>query len=106
MRRWPSWWAVGLVAVLGAAVLLDRGAALYLGPLLFVLVPLAVGYFPGERTLARVRRPRRRCVVRGVVCGMRPPAAPPRLLARGGGLLGCSLAVRPPPVGLAAPSFA
>jgi hypothetical protein len=70
-------------------------ALLCLSPVLLLLVPLLAGRYPGERALLSLRhpeRPRLRPSLRAV--------ARPRfvaILARGGRLIGCSLAVRPPP---------
>jgi hypothetical protein len=100
--------ALGLVCVALATVagLVDGGASatgvLYLVPLLVLLVPLAAGRFPGERTLLRIGRGRR--ARRGAprpVDDARARRAPSRLLPRGGGLIATALAVRPPPAGSA-----
>jgi hypothetical protein len=68
-------------------------------PLVALLASLALGRYPGEATLARVRRGptpgwrRTRAAARG------RPTAPTRCpLPRGGTLLGSALAVRAPPV--------
>jgi hypothetical protein len=69
----------------------------YLLPALLLLLALVLRRYPGERRLlqaivaraSRRRRPRRASI---------PGRARPRvLLPRGGRLLACSLAVRPPP---------
>jgi hypothetical protein len=83
-----------LLAATVPAVLIDAGP--YLLPAVLLVGVLAARRYPGERTLLSLispaRRRRARCVAQ----------APPRrashaLLPRGGRLLGCALAVRPPP---------
>jgi len=91
--------ALGLLAALAIGLVLAGSGTtlLFLGPWLLVLAPLLAGRYVGERSLVRLARtPRRR--------PRRPPAARPvarrpsvRVLPRGGCLIGCSLAVRPPP---------
>ncbi|MEY2533005.1 MAG: hypothetical protein QOF29_915 [bacterium] len=87
-------------ATVAAAVAVHPALApglLHLAPAIGLLLLLALGRYVGERQIARfagrrVRRP-----------GHTPAAAPAllraraRVLARGGALLGASLAVRPPP---------
>jgi len=73
-------------------------ALAYLAPALMILAVLAFRRYPGERVLAaalerrRDRRGRARAP-RGAVRKRTPRA----LVARGGRLIGCALAVRPPP---------
>jgi hypothetical protein len=104
---------VGLacVALVAAAGLLDGGASatgvMYLVPLLALLVPLAAGRFPGERTLLRIGHGRRvRRSAPRPVGEVRVHRAPSRLLPRGGRLIASALAVRPPPANTAAPRLA
>jgi hypothetical protein len=75
----------------------------YLLPLVLLVAPLLAGRYPGEASLERLRgrRPRparRRAPVQSPVSG----PAQTRLLPRGGLLVACALAVRPPPGLLAA----
>lgn len=87
-----------LALATGALVALDQ-SALCLAPALALAAPLLLRRYPGERIVtvlargrtgrrwtlpARALRPRRRCVAAA-------------LTPRGGLLLACSLAVRPPP---------
>jgi hypothetical protein len=89
---------IGLL-ILGLLAVGPTTPVLFVAPWLLVLAPLLAGRYVGERSLRRLARavgPRR--------LHRRPAAAPirrrpaARALARGGGLIGCSLAVRPPPV--------
>jgi hypothetical protein len=85
-------------AALGAALLVDGGAASALPALLLPVLLLGLRRYPGERALtilagaARTGRPRPRS-------SARPARVAPKLLPRGGMLLARSLAVRPPPIG-------
>ncbi|MEA2284049.1 MAG: hypothetical protein QOJ21_92 [Solirubrobacteraceae bacterium] len=71
---------------------LDTGL-LFLAPAFVLLLPLLAGRYPGERVLApllaRVRR--------AIAPVLRLPRRRPRLVPRGGLLVGCSLAGRAPP---------
>lgn len=76
------------------------GALAWAGPLLVLGLLLARRRYVGEDVLARLRDargPRRRRRRPATVPS--PPGAP-RLLARGGRLLGAAIAVRPPPSAL------
>lgn len=85
--------------LLDASLGLSLGVA-HLAPFLLMLVPLLSGRYVGERRLARLvgvlSQPR---------CHPRSSSLPPRArvvwMPRGSGLLGRSLAVRPPPAALA-----
>jgi len=74
---------------------------LYLLPLVALAIPLLVRRYPGERALVGLRNlGRRPRWSRRVAC------VPPRSrmlmrVVRGGRLIACSLAVRPPPVPIA-----
>lgn len=72
---------------------------MYLAPALVLLFPLLAGRYVGEDRLLdltrRVPTPQRRPVVE-----RRPRTQFAPLLARGGRLIACSLAVRPPPLAL------
>jgi hypothetical protein len=92
--------ALGALGALAAGLLLVGSTTplLFLAPWLVVLAPLLAGRYLGERSLhrlagrlARHRAPRRR-VATPIAHGLTAP-----LLPRGGRLLACSLAVRPPP---------
>lgn len=95
-----------LVVLAGAASawLLLHGAlgtgegALYLAPLLLLLLPLLRGRYPGETSLLRLaeRRGSRERVSAALGC-IHALRAAPCLSVRGGRLLGAALAVRPPP---------
>jgi hypothetical protein len=71
-------------------------AVLYLLPALLLVIPLLVRRYPGERVLIGLRRVER-------TRWPRPRASVPThrrvvlVAVRGGRLIGCSLAVRPPP---------
>ena len=71
-------------------------ALLYLAPAILLVIPLLVRRYPGERVLIALRRVER-------VRWPRPRASVPThrrvvlVAVRGGRLIGCSLAVRPPP---------
>ena len=95
----------GLRVALGVAVMaalwlaglhlggLDTGL-LFLAPAFLLLLPLLAGRYPGERAL----RPRRGAPARRpLVLRLTLPRPPARLVARGGLLVGCSLAGRAPP---------
>jgi hypothetical protein len=93
--------ALGALGVLAAGLLLVGSTTplLFLAPWLVVLAPLLAGRYLGERSLhrlagrlARPQTPRRR-----VATAIRHGRTA-QLLPRGGRLLACSLAVRPPPV--------
>jgi len=71
-------------------------AALYLLPAVLLVIPLLVRRYPGERVLIGLRRVER-------TRWPRPRSSVPThrrvalVAVRGGRLIGCSLAVRPPP---------
>jgi hypothetical protein len=71
-------------------------AVLYLLPAVLLVIPLLVRRYPGERVLIGLRRVER-------TRWPRPHASVPThrrvvlVAVRGGRLIGCSLAVRPPP---------
>jgi hypothetical protein len=72
-------------------------AILYLLPAVVLAIPLLVRRYPGERALVGLHRAQSRRWARA-----RSSTAPARrrvllILVRGGRLIGCSLAVRPPP---------
>jgi hypothetical protein len=72
---------------------------LLFGPLLLVVLPLVCGRYPGEERIARLvraRRSRRRPRAAARTPRRSRPALRP--VPRGGRLIACSLAVRPPPV--------
>jgi hypothetical protein len=89
------------VLLLGALALVGLDpAALSVLPALALCLLLALRRYPGERVLlglARVARARRRRSEARQLAPRGPIARP-----RGGLLLACSLAVRPPPAALAA----
>jgi hypothetical protein len=95
--------ALASLALLGCAAggvlpgLLD--AVPYLLPVLLMLTALALRRYPGEAVLVALIQRGSRCSRRRRAS--RRPAGHPRgphaLVPRGGALLGCSLAVRPPP---------
>jgi hypothetical protein len=103
MRRLVARRLLVLTLIVGVVlVLLAVGPTtpvLFMAPWLLVLAPLLAGRYVGERSLHRLardagdRRPRRRL---GAAVARRRPTS--RVLPRGGRLIGCSLAVRPPPV--------
>jgi len=92
-----------LVVLLGGSILLTLAVAsasaamlLYLLPALALAASLILRRYPGERRLLALiagrSKPRRRPEAR-TTAGARPRA----LVPRGGLLIACSLAVRPPP---------
>lgn len=87
--------AAGVLAIVAGLWLLAPAFLLAAAPALGLAVALAVGWFPGEHAIARLRgrRPRRRRAPRSTVAVV--AAAPGRRASR---LLICfSLANRPPP---------
>jgi hypothetical protein len=70
---------------------------LSLVPVLLLVAALALGRYPGEGALDRVRATRRR---RRRPADVASPARPPLLLIRGGLLVAASLAGRAPPLGV------
>jgi hypothetical protein len=71
---------------------LDTGL-LFLAPAFVLLLPLLAGRYPGERVLAPLLARVRRAVTPAPLV----PRRRPRLVPRGGLLVGCSLAGRAPP---------
>jgi len=71
---------------------LDTGL-LFLAPAFLLLLPLLAGRYVGERALAPLCAPGRR----PAALAIRLPRPTPRLVPRGGLLVGCSLAGRAPP---------
>jgi hypothetical protein len=70
----------------------------YLAPALAILTVLAFRRYPGERVLlARLERNRDRGGRARAPRGKARRRSPRALLPRGGRLIGCALAVRPPP---------
>jgi hypothetical protein len=88
-----------LVAVAGGLVLTGSTTPLlFLAPWLLVLAPLLAGRYVGERSLLRMARAvRRRPPARRAASRPAPRRPTVRGLPRGGRLIACSLAVRPPP---------
>jgi hypothetical protein len=79
--------------------LLGFGAEIvYLGPTLLILLPLLAGRYPGEDTFARAIALRSRHRARRTGPGPGPRPGRPRLLPRGGRLVGAALAGRGPPL--------
>jgi hypothetical protein len=70
---------------------------LSLVPVLLLVAALALGRYPGEGALDRVRATRRR---RRRPADAASPTPPPLLLVRGGLLVAASLAGRAPPLGV------
>jgi hypothetical protein len=93
--------AFAAAVVLSVRIGVDADALLCLAPALVLMAALLARRYPGERllmSLAAERRPRRtRAAASSRRLGVRGFARVPR----GGLLLGCALAVRPPPVSLA-----
>jgi hypothetical protein len=90
--------ALALVGGLAFALLVGPTTPLlFAAPWLLLLAPLIAGRYVGERSLLRLARAGRRPPNRrpAAARARRRPAA--RAFPRGGGLIGCSLAVRPPP---------
>lgn len=92
------WITAALVAVATGLLAIAPYALLVMLPALLLAWLVALGWFTGERAIELIRRVARRRVAR------RESAAPLALRAhpspasiRGGLLLGCSLASRPPP---------
>lgn len=99
---------VALAAPLLAGAILSPVAAAqalaYLLPAFLLLGVLAARWYPGERTLLRIASRRRRHRSHLAPRVAQPRWRPRTPVPRGGLLLGCSLAVRPPPRGLVVPS--
>lgn len=98
-----------LAAAAGLAVLAAAGACAGLGPVahalayllpaLLLLLALAARRYPGEGSLLAVIAKRRaRSTPHGPAAARVRRPCPRALVPRGGRLLACSLAVRPPPV--------
>jgi hypothetical protein len=85
--------AVAYLALVG----LGGGALAYMLPPLLLLAVLVLCRYPGERTLLALMRPRRRTRLRADARALAPGRRPRAMTPRGGDLLACSLAVRPPP---------
>lgn len=68
---------------------------MYLGPVMFAVLVLWLGHYPGERLLAALAAPYRR---RRVQQGARERRGFCICMPRGAGLLACALAGRAPPV--------
>jgi hypothetical protein len=89
----------GLTLVLAALTLLGVHSDILLAaPALVLALPLLAGRYVGEEQLARLAAafdgaPRRAAAVLAPTAAARAP----RRLPRGGRLIACSLAVRPPP---------
>jgi hypothetical protein len=80
-------------------------ALAYLIPAVALFAVLALRRYPGERVLLAVIEKRRGRRSREQMCSAVTVCPRPRaLLPRGGRLLACSLAVRPPPVPRLAPN--
>jgi len=93
----------GLLALAGAVAVLASldPAVLSTLPALALALLIALRRYPGERALVALSSRRRR--VRHAQSASAVPTGRARIARpRGGLLLGCSLAVRPPPVALAA----
>jgi hypothetical protein len=88
--------AVAVLAALGLALVESPQVALVLAPALLLLLTLAVGVFPGERTLHRIRsrrrRARRQAPRRAVLAPVLPDVPRPSGVTRA-----FALAMRPPP---------
>jgi hypothetical protein len=101
--RPPHGWARLLALVLLPALLASLAAAgfgygaLLLVPAVLLALPLLLGRYPGERTIARLQRPRQpRALTKiAVAAGILRPTRP---RIRGGRLVACSLAGRGPPL--------
>jgi len=74
---------------------------LCLVPVLALVVPLLARRYPGERTLHKLRG-RERAPLPRPIFRVAPRATFVQRIARGARLMGCSLAVRPPPTAFAA----
>ncbi|MEA2284055.1 MAG: hypothetical protein QOJ21_98 [Solirubrobacteraceae bacterium] len=99
---------IALIALVGAAVAGALAAhpglaagVLHLAPAIGLLLLLALGRYVGERQIARLAGRRFRRPAARIIAAPACLRARARVLARGGALLGASLAVRPPPVALA-----
>jgi hypothetical protein len=76
-------------------------ALLCLVPVLAIVVPLLARRYPGERALHKLRGRERAPLPRPIFRVATHATFLPQI-ARGARLMGCSLAVRPPPAALAA----
>ena len=92
-------WAFAVVVVVwmvAEALTGSETGLLYLAPALVLALPLVLGRFPGEETLAGLADPSRAAAARAPA---RVPAPPShvRVMQRGGRLVASALAKRPPP---------
>jgi hypothetical protein len=76
---------------------------LYLLPVVLLVLPLLAGRYPGEVTIARRAQPSRGVVAPRPVPVLRPHATRIHRLPRGGLLVACAMAVRPPPLRVSSP---
>jgi hypothetical protein len=97
-RRALGFALIAAVWLVGLELLGVEAAIAYLAPALLIFLPLLGGRYPGAEKLARAVARRTRGQVPRVVNRARPRGGPPRLLPRGGRLVGASLAGRGPPL--------
>lgn len=88
----------GLVAA--AATGVDPSGLLHLAPALVLVVALLARRYPGERLIVRLAGSPARAPRRVRARAVKPRTHVAALAPRGGLLLACSLAVRPPPVAI------
>jgi periplasmic copper chaperone A len=95
-RRALAFALMAAVWLLGLELLGIDAAIAHFAPALLIFLPLVGGRYPGDRALVRAtrRRQRRRLPRRPA-----PARRAPRLLPRGGRLVGAALAGRGPPLG-------
>jgi hypothetical protein len=86
-----------LVALATGLLAISPQALLVMLPALLLAWVVLLGWFTGERAIALVRRTLRRQPARSRPRTREPLRRPPRSIVRGGLLLACSLASRPPP---------
>ena len=89
----------GLTLALASLTLFGvHSDVLLIAPVLVLALPLLAGRYVGEEQLARLAAAFVEVARRRPASALVPPAGGPRqILPRGGRLLACSLAVRPPP---------
>jgi hypothetical protein len=102
-RRAVVMWFALVVAAWTAFALLSgvETGLLYLAPALLLCAPLLFGRYVGEEQLAELAKRSPRCAARRA-SRLPVPRSHVRLMQRGGRLVACSLAKRPPPP---APAF-
>jgi hypothetical protein len=91
-----------VVSAVSGLVAVDASGLLHLAPALILVAALLARRYPGERLIVRLASSATRSGRRARTRAVKPRTRVAALAPRGGLLLGCSLAVRPPPVAVRA----